>query len=195
MCAVKPLIEWVLEWVESRVRDHYRKPEPGASGIHGLKTQIPGKRKNSRKFRLCKMLDFTRSDTALKLATFIWINNNDGQFAEGYRYMLLEVLSLETTPMSPTASIRPTRRDWPAAIDCFINKRPLPRSRQTSPGHCLDLEHIPSQANECKTLAYEAMTYQILSQQSASSFVQRSEFAEFWRTVQYGSREPPLHTL
>jgi len=45
----------------------------GPPGIPVLKKQIfPRQRKNSRKFPFGKMLDFARSNTVLKLATFIF---------------------------------------------------------------------------------------------------------------------------
>ena len=53
-------------------------------------------------------------------------------------------------------SIRPTyETDRQRSIN--VVSRNAPPSGQTSPGHCLclPLEHLPSQADECKTLAYD----------------------------------------
>ena len=128
------------------------KATAGPPGIPVLKTQNPPRqRKISRKFPFGKMLDFASSKTISTQTSNIYWNQLQwhGQFAEVY----MQVLSLEIIPQRhQQLSTRPTCREWPAAIDHRCpNKHPLPE--QTPPGHCLSLEHLSSQADECKTLA------------------------------------------
>ena len=76
--------------------------------------------------------------------------------------------------MSPTAfhPSTPTCRDWPAAIDhrCINNPPPVRADvpRTLPPLRTPSLEHLPSQADECKTLAYDLHVGLELSQRPRS---------------------------
>jgi len=86
------------------------------------------------------MLDFACSNTISTQTNNIYLNQlqSYGQFAE--LYMLLDVLSLEI---------------YPNVTNSFPSQSHM-SSLTLPPLTTPSLEHLPPQANECKTLAYEA---------------------------------------
>jgi len=116
----------------------------GPPGIPVLKTQNspPRQGKNSRKFPFGKMLDFACSNTISTQTSNICLNHLQwyGQFAEVC--MLLLVLSLEIYPDSNSfPSVPHAETDRQRSITVVSTN--APPSGQTSPGHCLPLEHLP----------------------------------------------------
>jgi len=112
------------------------------------------------------MLDFARSDAiSTQTNNIFWINYNDMVSLVKCTFHL-KLSVLKSTPMSPTAfHIRPTCRDWPAAIDhrsVVSTIAPPVRTdvpRTLPPLRTSYLEHLPSQADERKTLAYDLLQY------------------------------------
>jgi len=80
--------------------------------------------------------------------------------------MLLEVLNLEIYPNVTNSfpSVPHVQTDWQRSITVVSTNAP-PVPTDVPRGHCLpsehlpkvSLEHLPSQANECKTLAYDLL--------------------------------------
>ena len=114
------------------------------------------------------MLDFARSITISTQTSNIYLNQLQwyGQFGEVY--MPFEVLSLEIYPNVTNSFPSVPCRDWPAAIDhrsVVSTIAPPVRTdvpRTLPPLRTSSLGHLPSQADERKTLAYD-LYYNYLS--------------------------------
>ena len=123
----------------------------------------PRQRKNSRKFPFGKMLDFARSNIISTQTSNIYLNQLQwyGQFAKCTCYLKSKVLKSTEISLSPT--FHPSHMSRLTGSDrspfrCINNPhvrtdvpRTLPRLRTSY------LEHLPSQADESKTLAYDLL--------------------------------------
>ena len=137
----------------------------GPPGIPVLKTQnSPRQRKNSRKFPFGKMLYFARSNIISTQTSNIYLNQL--QWVWSVCTSVHATWSLQSWNLPKFQchqhSIRPTCRDWPAAIDhrSVVSTIPPVRTdvpRTLPPLRTSSLEHLPSQADKSKTLACDLL--------------------------------------
>ena len=97
------------------------------------------------------MFDFARSNTISTQTSNIYLNQIT-TILSVCRSVHATWSLLKSTQMSPTA-FHPSHMSRVTGSDRSPWYQQRPPSGQTSPGHCLPLEHLPSQADECKTLA------------------------------------------